>query len=75
MERRRPVKSRSTDSGLLERGSVGPMEDKRDWNKLETNVKLYQHTMLCPRVDRVSFVNENVTLFQISKQYYINEIK
>lgn len=26
-------------------------------------------------VDRVWFVKENVTLFQISKQYYINEIK
>lgn len=26
-------------------------------------------------LDRVWFVNENMILFQISKQYYINEIK
>lgn len=46
------------------------------WREREKKIETVPAYNALPMfVDRVWFVKENVILFQISKQYYINEIK
>lgn len=65
----------SIDSGLSEIVTVGVIKGKQKCNKNVEKKTVPAYNALPMFVDRVWFVNENVILFQISKQYYINEIK
>lgn len=59
-----------SDSGLLK------MWESLKGKKMQRKRKTVPAYNALPMfADRVWFVNENVILFPISKQYYINEIK